>query len=642
MSGKVNPLEFSDLFEDSPWPQVVVSVGERHVSVNRAFLESFSGESDLAAWTSFRAGLSEIDSLEITGLLQNAWRGRGVLSEAEIAWCPVGREVISGRVTVAGLRRSSEGCELALVALMPQENRLKVFKEERQFWWNLLESIAVPVFYKDRDGVYRGCNQLFAVQVLGLPREAIVGRTLEELEAVIPLELARTYHAADLDLLGRGGVQRYETEVLFSDGERHPVQFTKSTFNDDQGRIAGLVGVILDLSEQRKYEEELVAARNAAEAAARTKGLFLANVTHEIKTPLTGIMGMLELLQDAEEPHLCSDYLSTALDSAESLSRIVNGVLEYSQAEAGRIRLDESEFCLKEAIDSAVQKASGTIGERRIRVVTDISESVPPKVYADRRRITQVLTILIENAIKFGRRGGKVSLAVRCQPQEPGSELVSFEVRDDGPGIPLDQQDSVFRPFFRGDDSTTRRESGMGLGLAIASKLVSLMGGELCLESRAGEGSVFAFALSFERARGHEKLDTDLPLSVSGKVLVVDDNEVNRRLVRVILETIGLTVETASGGLAAFRKLEQGHFDVVLMDLEMPDLDGLETVRRIREWEARNQIESPVAVFALTAHDSSDARQACLEVGMSGYLEKPLRRPELLRAVAGALQARTR
>ena len=397
--------------------------------------------------------------------------------------------------------------------------------------------------------------------------------------------------------------------------------------------VAGVVLTIRDSTERKKLSAEREAAVARANEASRQKSVFLANMSHEIRTPLNGLMGMLGLVLDTRLDGEQRDYLNTMSESAESLAALVNDVLDFSRIEAGRLELDRQPFVVTSAVDAGV---GGCLSEARrkhldVRVVID--EDVPRVVVGDRLRLRQVLANLLSNATKFTERGEISVTVVRV------GTLLRFDVADTGPGIPAESCDRVFEQYVQADASTTRRHGGSGLGLAICRQLVELMGGQIGVESELGQGSRFWFTVAFECA--DESHDTpEVPkmpepprvstcrqneTSTLGHVLVVEDNAVNRKVAVALLKQIGYTCELAGDGVEAVEAFTQGRFDAVLMDCQMPRMDGYEATGEIRSLEGGRG----VPIIAMTASASSSDRDRCLEVGMDDYITKPVNRQTL-------------
>jgi len=377
--------------------------------------------------------------------------------------------------------------------------------------------------------------------------------------------------------------------------------------------------------------EEREQARAAAEAASRAKSQFLANMSHEIRTPINGIVGMAELLASSRLDNRQRRYIEALHRSADNLMEIINDVLDLSKIEAGRLELAPTDFDVRAHVADAVELLRVRAAEKGIALELHLADAVPPVVRADPIRLRQVITNLAGNAIKFTERGS-VRVSVALDHSADGLAL-RFEVTDTGIGLTADQSGRVFEAFTQGDVSHTRKYGGTGLGLAISRQLVELMGGKIGVESIPGRGSTFWFTAKVERASETDAADAaGAPGSLtplSGHVLLVEDNELNRVVARGMLEALGLTVSVARDGLEAVQAVSLRGYDVVLMDCQMPELDGFAATRRIRSRELASGGAARATIIALTANAVAGDRDRCIAAGMDEYLAKPFRLADL-------------
>lgn len=481
--------------------------------------------------------------------------------------------------------------------------------------------------------------------------ERVWGRSCESLyrDSRSWLELV---HAEDIDATyktlarqNNGEAVESDFRIRTADGREKWIRNRAFPIHDQSTKLIRIVGVAEEITERKKYEAELILAREGAEAANLAKSRFLANMSHEIRTPMSGVIGANQLLLETDLTAEQRHYVEVAQTSGRTLLALIDDILDLSKIEAGKIALDNREFSLNQTVNEVVQLLRVSARAKGLTIVARISPQIPELLRGDAHRLQQVLRNLVANAVKFTDRG-EIALNAELDRHGDRAASVRFTVTDTGIGIREDKIPALFAPFVQADASTTRRYGGSGLGLAISKQLVEMMGGSIGVNSREGQGSTFWFTATFGQvdldrsqsaprsaaSQQHKTIYSAVNPALRGhgeRILIAEDNPTNRALILAQIRKLGYEAAAAANGIEAVEAVERGNFSLVLMDCHMPLMDGYEATRRIRQ-----SIHPHIPIVALTASALSPARERCLSEGMDDYLAKPVELPHLAAVLA--------
>ncbi|MDB5526582.1 MAG: multi-sensor hybrid histidine kinase, partial [Rhizobium sp.] len=438
-------------------------------------------------------------------------------------------------------------------------------------------------------------------------------------------------------VLSEKSVTDYELTALARDGKQTVVSYNATTFYDRNRTLQGVFAAARDVTERKRFEVELQQAKTAAESASLTKSDFLASMSHEIRTPMNAIMGISDLLAKTTLSPEQDKYVQIFRRAGDNLLNLINDILDLSKVEASQLELEQTGFSLYDHLEKVMEMVRGKADEKGLDLKYELAPEVPPDLIGDPTRLRQVLLNLVGNAIKF-TQAGEVCLRVDLDQDSSDPTALRFTLSDTGIGISSEKLGQVFERFTQADSSTTRRFGGSGLGLTISKRLVELMGGRIWVESEVGKGSVFAFSVPLEVWAGGNR---PVPESVGAgpeqqlpalRILLAEDSPDNCTIILAYLEGTPYGVEIAETGAIACEKFQTGQYDLVLMDRQMPVMDGLTATRTIRAWEeANNRPHTPI--IALTASALKGDREMCLAAGCTAFLTKPIKQDVLLRTI---------
>jgi PAS domain S-box-containing protein len=503
---------------------------------------------------------------------------------------------------------------------------------DQQFYTrSLIEANIDAIMTTDPSGIITDVNKQMEA-LTDCTRDELIGAPFksyftdpERAEAAIKL------------VLSEKSVTDYELTARARDGKQTVVSYNATTFYDRNRTLQGVFAAARDVTERKRVEAELQQAKAAAESASRTKSEFLASMSHEIRTPMNAIMGIADLLAKTALSPEQDKYVQIFRRAGDNLLNLINDILDLSKVEASQLELEQTGFSLHDHLEKVMEMVVTRANEKGLALVCEIAPSAPNDLVGDPTRLRQVLLNLLGNAIKF-TESGEVSLRVTLDGNFAVPTALRFAVSDTGIGIPSQKLGRVFERFTQADSSTTRRFGGSGLGLTISRRLVELMGGRIWVESVEGKGSVFSFAVPFEIWPETNRptfmtvgVDPEAQLPAL-RILLAEDSADNCTITMAYLEDTPYQVEIAETGAIACEKFMAGHYDLVLMDRQMPVMDGLTATRSIRAWEQAND-RPPTPIIALTASALKGDREMCLAAGCTAFLTKPIKQEVLLRAI---------
>jgi PAS domain S-box-containing protein len=515
-----------------------------------------------------------------------------------------------------------------------EKKKLDQRLRDQQFYTrSLIESNIDAIMTTDPSGIITDVNKQM---------EALTGCTRDEL---IGAPFKRYFTDPDRAqagiklVLSEKKVTDYELTARARDGKKTVVSYNATTFYDRDRTLQGVFAAARDVTERKRVEAELKQAKAVAESASRTKSDFLASMSHEIRTPMNAIMGIADLLAKTPLTAEQDKYVQIFRRAGDNLLNLINDILDLSKVEASQLELEQTGFSLNDLLEKVTEMVELKALEKGLALVCEVLPGTPTYLVGDPTRLRQVLLNLIGNAIKF-TKVGSVSLRVSRDESSPVPTSLRFTITDTGVGIPDSKLGRVFERFTQADSSTTRRFGGSGLGLTISKRLVELMGGRIWVESVVEKGSVFSFAVPFEVWAAGDNRRAAAPVGTGPepalpalRILLAEDSPDNCTITVAYLEDTPYQVDIAETGAIACQMFAAGQYDLVLMDRQMPVMDGLTATRTIRAWEQANN-RPPTPIIALTASALKGDREKCLAAGCTAFLTKPIKQEVLLRAIS--------
>ncbi len=529
------------------------------------------------------------------------------------------------------LRKSQESI-MKLNRKLEQSNKTSL--EQLALLEGLFDSIPDFMYSQTPQGIYVNVNKQFEA-FSRKPKKDIIGKTDDELfDADIVDKLSKDNHI----VLEEKQTVQYEVSTD-NHGQKIIAEVTKRPILNKQGEVHLILGVARDISAQREYEQQLTEAKHSADAANQAKSDFLANMSHEIRTPMNAIIGMGHLLNESQLTARQQNYLDKLSSSAEQLLGVINDILDFSKIEAGKLDIESTDFQLEDVLDSLANMISLKAEEKDIEVHFVLPKSIPTSLVGDPLRVGQILINLGNNAVKFTGQGGEILLSVEVQEETEQEVSLLFKLKDTGIGMSEQQQKKLFKAFSQADTSTTRKYGGTGLGLSICKQLVSLMQGDIWVESTEGVGSTFIFTLRFgKQAQAYSRRTTLEQYHFDYRALVVDDSQVSRDIFSSVLSDFGMNVDVARDGQQGLQLVEQAHqnnapYELILLDWNMPILDGISMAKAIEENTA---ISVKPMIIMVTAYGKEHLLEEAEKVGVDNVLSKPITPSTLLNAIQTA------
>jgi len=549
---------------------------------------------------------------------------------------PLSSEILKAKVAVfVDLYKKNNELLIQKEELKALNNDVIIQKSLSKYSLSLIEASHDPLFVINREGKITDLNNA-SVKITGVPREKLIGTDFGRYFTE-PEKAHEVYQKAFLN----GLVADYPLTII--DGKVKNVLFNGSVFKDEQANVLGVVVVARDVTLQKRIETELIEAKGKAEEAkliaeeakvtaedatliaenaVKAKQQFLSNMSHEIRTPMNAIIGFTKVVLKTELTAKQKEYLTAIKMSGDALIVLINDILDLAKVDAGKMTFEQRPFKLSMSISAMLHLFETKIQEKNLRLVTEYDNNIPQVMIGDPVRLHQIILNLVSNAVKFTSKG-KITVSVRLLMEDTEKVTIQFAVTDTGIGIEESKISSIFENFQQATSDTSRLYGGTGLGLAIVKQLVSSQNGIIHVESKVDEGSTFSFTLSFKKTKAEAKSEIEIvepDVEIKNiKVLVVEDIALNQLLMKTVLDDFGFDSDIAANGKIAIQKLQNKTYDIILMDLQMPEMNGFEATEYIR-----NTMNLKIPIIALSADVTTVDLAKCTSLGMNDYLAKPL------------------
>ncbi|TDD98801.1 response regulator [Flavobacterium cellulosilyticum] len=537
---------------------------------------------------------------------------------------PLSPEILKAKVAVfVDLHKKNQELLVQKEKLKALYSDVKTQKSLSDYSLSLIEASHDPLFAISPEGKITDINNA-SIKVTGLSRQNLIGTNFFDYFTE-PEKASKVYQ----DVFANGFVANSPLTIRHNEGKQTQVLFNGSVYKDDRENVLGVVIVARDVTAQKRFENELIEAKTKAEKASKiaenavkAKQQFLSNMSHEIRTPMNAIIGFTKVALKTELTRNQKEYLNAIKVSGDALIVLINDILDLAKVDAGKMVFEQIPFKLSASISAMLHVFETKIKEKNIELVTEYDDSIPKVVLGDPVRLHQIILNLVSNAIKFTSKG-KITVSIRLLHHNEENATVEFAITDTGIGIEENKIDTIFDDFQQATSGTSRLYGGTGLGLAIVKQLVEPQGGTITVTSKINEGSTFSFVLSFPKTNAVTETDiaiSELDNKNKGiKVLVVEDIPLNQLLMETLLDDFGFERDIAENGEIAIEKLKKETYDVILMDLQMPVMNGLDATKYIR-----NTMHLKTPIIALTADVTTVDLAKCKDVGMNDYIAKPV------------------